>query len=267
MAIYASPGGDRGFALFVTVPVWAQHGGGHGGGGHSGGFSGHSGFSGGSHFSGGRMRSAPSAAHSYSHAPSFTQRSFAPSQRNSSQRASNRPFLHGGFRGSRYGNYGFRNNCYGYPCRGGYGYGYPWAYSGFYDPYWWWDSGSSYDDDYNNNLGIANDMNEQSLEEQQMLRQEEADRDQDVYARSSRMADPPASAQQGSPILPPTVLVYRDQHRQEVQNYAIVGQTLWNFTAHHTEKIPLADLDLAATAKANDEQGITFRVPAMGEAQ
>ena len=44
------------FALFLAVPVWAQHGGGgHAGGGHGGGFSsGHAGFSGGgSHFSGG----------------------------------------------------------------------------------------------------------------------------------------------------------------------------------------------------------------------
>ena len=39
----------------------------------------------------------------------------------------------------------FRNNCFGFRCRG---FGYPWAYGGYYDPYWWWDSGSSYDEDY-----------------------------------------------------------------------------------------------------------------------
>ena len=32
------------------------------------------------------------------------------------------------------------------------------------------------------------------------------------------------------------VLVFRDQHKQEVRNYAIVGQTLWNFASQRTRK-------------------------------
>jgi hypothetical protein len=67
--------------------------------------------------------------------------------------------------------------------------------------------------------------------------------------------------------MPATVLVFRDQHQKEIQNYAIVGQTLWNFAPGHTEKIPLSDLDLAATTKANDDRGVTFRVPTSNEAQ
>jgi len=67
--------------------------------------------------------------------------------------------------------------------------------------------------------------------------------------------------------MPPTVLVFRDQHQQEVQNYAIVGQTLWNFSPGRTQKIPLANLDLSATEKANDDRGVTFRVPTTNEAQ
>ena len=63
------------------------------------------------------------------------------------------------------------------------------------------------------------------------------------------------------------MLVFRDQHREEIQNYAIVGQTLWNFAPKHTEKIPLSDLDLPATAKANEDRGVTFRVPESSEAQ
>ena len=62
--------------------------------------------------------------------------------------------------------------------------------------------------------------------------------------------------------MPPTVLVFRDQHKQEIRNYAIVGQTLWSFGSPRTEKIPLTDLDLAATTKANDDRGLTFRLPA-----
>jgi hypothetical protein len=64
-----------------------------------------------------------------------------------------------------------------------------------------------------------------------------------------------------------TVLVFRDQHEKEIQNYAIVGQTLWDFVPQHTEKIPLSDLDLPATTQANDERGVTFRVPTSNEAQ
>jgi hypothetical protein len=64
-----------------------------------------------------------------------------------------------------------------------------------------------------------------------------------------------------------TVLVFRDQHNEEVTNYAIVGQTLWNFSAQRTKKIPLSDLDMAATEKANDDRGVTFNVPAANSGQ
>ena len=249
------------FVLFFAVPLWAQRGGGHGGGGHFGGFAGHAGFSGG-HFSGG-MRSGLGASRGLSRPPSFSQRSFSRGPIASRGRG-----FHGrGFdgRGPRFRTYGFRNNCYGYGCYGGY---YPYGYGGYIDPYWWWDTGSSYDEDYERDRQIANDMNEQSLEQQQMLRQEEADGDQDAYARSTPAPRPaPADAQPGTPIMPDTVLVFRDQHKQEVHNYAIVGQTLWNFAPQRTEKIPLADLDLPATIKANDDQGVTFRVPSLNEGQ
>lgn len=270
------------FVVFLALPLWAQHGGGgHGGfgGGHGGGgFGGHAGFSGGhvssgAHFasggargfSGSRGYSRPSFSRPLAQG-SFSNRGFA-NRGYSSRGFSNRPFLHDGYRGVHIRTYGLRN-CYGYPCRGygyGYGYGYPWAYGGYYDPFWWGDSNnSSYDDDYERDRAIANDMNEQSLEEQQMMRQEQADGDRDAYARPARTQsdDPPGAA-----IFPATVLIFRDQHKLEVQNYAIVGQTLWNFAPQHTQKIPLSDLDLTATAKANDERGLTFRLPTNGEAQ
>jgi hypothetical protein len=189
------------------------------------------------------------------------------SQRRLNQRAFTRPPVgRNGFRGGRFQTYGFRNGCYGYPCRAYY----PWAYGAYYDPFWWWDSGSSYDEDYEQDRAIADDMNQQGLEEQdmrqqQMMQQEEADGDQDIYARSERR--PAQHEAEGAPVLPNTVLVFRDQHKQEIRNYAIVGQTLWSFDPQHTEKIPLSDLDLAATAKVNDERGLTFRVPGPGEAQ
>jgi len=166
------------------------------------------------------------------------------------------------FRDRRFRNFGLRNNCYGYGCWN-YGYGYPGWYAGI-DP-WWWDSGSSYDEDYERDRELANEMNARNLEEQQMLRQEQADGDQDAYARPPRR-EQERPEPEGASIMPATVLVFRDQHKQEVQNYAIVGHTLWAF-APQRQKIALADLDLAATTKANDDRGLTFRVPAANEAQ
>jgi hypothetical protein len=260
------------FALLLAVPLWAQRGGGHGGGGHSGGFSGgHAGFSGGHVGGGGHafggMHSGSGVARGFSHGPSVGQRGF--SGRQFSNRSFHQPFLHDGFHGRHFHNR-FRNNCFGAGC--GFA-GYPWAYNGFYDPYWWGDSGSSYDDDYQQNLATAAEMNRQNLEEQRMLRQEEADGDRDAYSQQAQAPravkpgnttndDPPGAA-----IMPNTVLVYRDQHKEEVTNYAIVGNTLWNFSPGHTKKIPLSDLDVPATTKANQDIGVTFRVPGSNEGQ
>jgi len=238
--------------LAASVQLAAQHGGGgHGSAGGHGGFASHGGFGG--HATGGH---AFAGAHSSS---GFAPRSSA--RGSSSLRAplSSRGFNARGFNRSnnlRIRTYGFRNNCYGYSCRG---YGYPWGYGAF-DPYWWWDSGSSYDQDQQNQIGLANEMNQQNLDQQRMREQG----DQDLYARS---APPPPHQAERTEAAPATVLVFRDQRRQEVQNYAIVGQTLWTFAPQHTEKIPLSDLDIPATTKANDQRGVDFRLPGANEGQ
>src|SRR5579871_4285016 len=252
-------------ALFVAAPAFAQRGGGgHGGGfsgGHVGGFSARGGSFGGSHFSSGRSFAA-SGFRGSAHAPAA--------------RFSRAPYLHDGFRGNRFGfNNGFRGerfnrfgyrNCYGYGCWWG---GYPGWYAGWWGP-WWWNDDSSYDQEYYDNQAMAQQMNEQNLEDQEMLRREESDGDQDAYAPPRRPPQSPMAqpeSREGAPMLPDTVLVFRDQHKQEVQNYAIVGQTLWAFGPPHNQKIALSDLDLPATVKANDDRGVTFRVPSSTEGQ
>jgi len=65
---------------------------------------------------------------------------------------------------------------------------------------------------------------------------------------------------------PSTVLVFKDGHRSEVVNYAIIGSTLFDFAGGRTHKILLADLDLPATQKANEEQGVEFKVPPASQA-
>ncbi|MBZ5658082.1 MAG: hypothetical protein LAO56_22705 [Acidobacteriia bacterium] len=76
-------------------------------------------------------------------------------------------------------------------------------------------------------------------------------------------AAPPTPAEPEPVVAQPnTVLIFKDGHRSEVQNYAIVGNTLFDFAEGRSRKILLADLDLPATQKANDDRGVDFHVPA-----
>jgi hypothetical protein len=76
-------------------------------------------------------------------------------------------------------------------------------------------------------------------------------------------AEPPApAAPERIPDLPQTVVVFKDGHQLEMANYAIVGDSLFDLTPGHRHKIPLADLDLPATERQNDDRGIDFRLPA-----
>ena len=70
----------------------------------------------------------------------------------------------------------------------------------------------------------------------------------------------PAKKDSGNSI----VIVFKDGHRSEVRNYAIVDNTLFDFDLAdgRTRKILLADLDLSATHKANDDRGVDFQIPA-----
>ncbi len=61
---------------------------------------------------------------------------------------------------------------------------------------------------------------------------------------------------------PKTVLVFKDGHQVRVDNYAIVGSTLYDLSGGRRHKIALADLDLTATAQQNDDRGVDFELPA-----
>ena len=248
------------FLLIVSlVPVCAQRGGrGAGGGGHGGfggahgGFGGHGGVT--SHGFAGPGLGGSHVAGSHGAVTHMASRSgggFGPRSDHFRGRGFDR-----GFRQHRFG------FAYGYP----YARGYP--YWGYYDPYWdwWWDSASSYDEDAARERQLAAEMNYENLQEQDRLRQQ--NQDQDAYARHRPYA-PAAqpSQQEQAQNEPPTVLIFRDQHQREIRNYAIVGSTLWNFMPQRTEKIPLAQLDIPATEKANDDRGVEFHVPRASEGQ
>ena len=85
----------------------------------------------------------------------------------------------------------------------------------------------------------------------------EVEREPEVAAQPATPAEPPA------PVVPQpsTVLVFRDGHQSELQNYAIVGDMLFDLSDNRSHKILLADLDLPATRKANDARGVDFQLP------
>lgn len=74
-------------------------------------------------------------------------------------------------------------------------------------------------------------------------------------------SDPAPSADDPVSNQSPTVLVFKDGHEVEVDNYAIVGSTLYDLTDGHRRKIALAELDLTTTSKENDSRGVDFQVP------
>jgi hypothetical protein len=90
--------------------------------------------------------------------------------------------------------------------------------------------------------------------EVELMREDQALRD----ARGAPSAQPSRAAEEKPPA---TLLVYRDGHQVEVQDYAILGKTLWVFSNQVTRRVPLADLDLAATQRANGERGVDFITP------
>jgi len=63
------------------------------------------------------------------------------------------------------------------------------------------------------------------------------------------------------PAPQPTLLVFKDGRQLEVANYAIVGANLFDLTPGHRRLVALADLDLDATRKHNDDRGVIFQLP------
>lgn len=86
--------------------------------------------------------------------------------------------------------------------------------------------------------------------------------------REARRRDPvedpaPVAHAEPEPVVnqPKTLLVFKDGHQLEVDNYAIVGDILFDLSEGHRRKVALAELDLTATAKQNDDRGVDFVLP------
>lgn len=226
-------------AAFVAMPLWAQRrgGGSAGFGGHAGFASRGAGFSAGAPMMAGRGPSVGNRSQGFSggwHGPHFGT-------------GFNRPFR------SPY--YPHHYRFYSYYPYGGYGYAYPYyGYPGYYDDY---DSGSYYDSAGADYGGDA----EYAQEEQARIDQLEDEVNRLRQEREARRPVATSQAASTSDLHSVTQLVFRDKHSQEVQNYAIVGQTFWIFDQQRTTRVPLSDLDIPATVKANDARGVDFELP------
>lgn len=170
-------------------------------------------------------------------------------------RLGSRPGFRAGFgRGPFFGNrfhhrYPYWGWGYGYPW---WGWGSPWAYG----DYGWYDSGSYAQQNYPQE-DYGNPYYGQNGQAQEQ--QAEIDRLNDEV---ERLREERNTQRQSAAIAEkPTELIFRDKRTEEIQNYAITGQALWVLTEQHARKIPLSELDIAATQKANEDRGVDFEIP------
>lgn len=97
---------------------------------------------------------------------------------------------------------------------------------------------------------------EQLREELQQMREQQSS----PRAATAPAPPPPATDAKAEPPIP-TTLIFRDGRRSDVENYAIVGNTIWVFDDQRRKKIPIAELDLTATQRVNEDRGVDFAVP------
>lgn len=278
-------------AIALALPAFGQHGGAHGGFsghgdgsvGHSG-FAGHAGFSGHSGFSGSRSFSGHVAAPRYGgySRPGLPMRSGpmrsrfgAPYRGLPQHRPAYRPDFGNRRRRGWYGGvYG-----YAYP---GWGY-YPYPYvidPGFDD---WGDTGdygydqnpapndyppySDYGQPYPQEPYNAQPPYPQDPNAAQQPYYPQQPYTQSPYPQEPYYAPPAAPGAARVPYAaagteePLTVIFNNGRAPQTMRNYMMNTQALTDMDAQHFERIPLDQIDLAATAKLNRAHGVEFEVP------
>ena len=141
-------------------------------------------------------------------------------------------------------------------------YGYPWGLGWYGGTGFVW-SDASFSNPAESNPAYAYPPPDNSSASIAYEQQREIDRlnDEVVRLRAERTPANPASEPPATQIRAETVLVFRDRRSEEIRNYAIAGETLWVFTQQRARKIPIAELDVPATTKANEDRGIDFRLP------
>ncbi|MFZ0792200.1 MAG: hypothetical protein WAM65_00435 [Candidatus Korobacteraceae bacterium] len=240
----------------LTLPVWGQRG----GGGHGGmGGGGARGVSGGGYHSGGYAGgSSYRGAVGYSRAPGYA------------------GAYRGGYWNGYRGGYAWRGYPYrGYPYAGyGWRWGYPWwgfGYAGWGWGYPWWGWGGSYYDNSYYNYYPSDAYPAQAYPAYTYPPADAGDYSQDNQTQdqidrltgevNQLRSQQSLGQSRTAEIHAETVLVYRDGHTEEVQNYAIVGKTIWIFNEARARKVAISELDVPATKRDNEDRGIDFVLP------
>jgi hypothetical protein len=70
----------------------------------------------------------------------------------------------------------------------------------------------------------------------------------------------------GNAVPAETLLIFRDGRSEVTNGYAVIGDALYEQSNYWTsgtwtKKIPIADLDVPATMRANQQRGLTFKLP------
>jgi hypothetical protein len=126
-------------------------------------------------------------------------------------------------------------------------------YGGYYAPYDYADYPG--DNDYADQ-DVSNEIQAQRVyDDRQQLNNDYRTELNSEPGQQSQAGSEPVSDQ------PSTVLIFKDGHQLEVANYAIVGATLYDLSDGRSRKIQIAQLDLSATVKENDDRGVQFQLP------
>jgi hypothetical protein len=56
----------------------------------------------------------------------------------------------------------------------------------------------------------------------------------------------------------PITVVLRNGQQIQVQNYAVMDQTFWDFTRQPARRIPVSSIDIAASTRATEANGAEF---------
>jgi hypothetical protein len=140
-----------------------------------------------------------------------------------------------------------------------------WPYAGYYGyPYYGyaWDYGDdSYSADSYQNYPAPDYSSAYVASNRQQAEIDRLENEVDRLREEREARESQSSQARSRSDSQPTQLIFRDKRTEEIQNYAIVGQTFWVLSAQRARKFPLADLDIPATKKANDDRGVEFQIP------
>ena len=136
---------------------------------------------------------------------------------------------------------------------------FPEDYYGGYSPYAYQQPPETASSDNGADIQLAQQIQRLSDEVEDL-------RDQQASAqREAREPAPPGTSMSVVNPAVATTFVFRDGHRVTAQNYAIAGETLWILNEHAAKKVPLSDIDVAATQQVNAANGVDVRLPSSAQ--